>query len=390
MSNYKYTIKKLPIKSWIKYWLWRNRTGGTKYKFALSEIKEGSNFYLENTIKRKFNMFEIFGKTTQDGIPTPENPIPFLNLTGEIKEKVQNKNLWGNNDWSIETYAYFKLPKEESRYVLSVKLKQGKTIPSNLSLGFSEYGKFVLGQNVSWLISNGSYSSGASVKDDTYYRVRTNLNYVSIYPASIKDTITEYFDIQLEENNELSSYIEHEEQNITFPLAQGQYLAEGDYLADDGIHHVRAKIVLDGSETIIEHNTQNNIKSFRITIADLLLANSVLLSNMFINVTWAVFNSNRDFYRVSAYRDSTHYLYFSQPNENITSVDDFKAFLAEQYSNGTPVEVEYELEEEYIEPYTEAQQINYNQIKDLYTYNVVTNINGNANLKIKYWERVER
>lgn len=270
MSNYKYAIKKLPIKSWIKYWLWRNRTGGTKYKFALSDIKEGTNFYLENTIKRKFNMFELFGKTTQNGTPTPENPIPIVNITGNINEKVQNTNL---------------------------------------------------------------------------------------------------------------------EQNISFPLEEGQVFAEGDYLADDGIHNVRGKVVLDGTENW-NYNSSNNV---------------FIISN-FINYKIGAYTPMSTHYvgqmNVTEYRDvndkSISCLNSSINNRLIikdtryTSANDFKAFLVEQYNNGTPVEIEYELAEEYVEPFTEEQAEAYNKIKELYTYNEITNIDGNANLKIKYWERVER
>jgi hypothetical protein len=81
---------------------------------------------------------------------------------------------------------------------------------------------------------------------------------------------------------------------------------------------------------------------------------------------------------------------FVPTDQTITTKEAFNEWLAEQYNNGTPVEVEYELAEEYVEPYTEEQQIEYTKIKELYTYNEITNIDGNANLKIKYWERVER
>ena len=57
----------------------------------------------------------------------------------------------------------------------------------------------------------------------------------------------------------------------------------------------------------------------------------------------------------------------------------FKAYLAEQYQNETPVIVEYELEEEVIVPYTSAQQEVYNQIKQALSYEEQTNIRGSSN-----------
>lgn len=265
MSNYKYAIKKLPIKSWIKYWLWRNRTGGTKYKFSLSEIKEGSNFYLENTIKRKFNMFKIYGKTTQNGAPIPENPIPIVNLTEEIEENVINE-------------------------------------------------------------------------DGT------------------------------------------DEQNISFPLEQGQYLAQGDYLADDGIHHVRAKIIYDGSE---DENWNKGSSSPSGSVAFYLSKPSDLSSTATLSDLLCSHFSNQE--AVNGMRLASYLTFYPTTDLNVTTTSEWRTWLSTHN-----IELEYPLAEEVIEPYTEEQQIVYNQIKELYTYNEITNIHGDANLKIKYWERVTR
>ena len=70
--------------------------------------------------------------------------------------------------------------------------------------------------------------------------------------------------------------------------------------------------------------------------------------------------------------------------DEFTTLADFKAYLAEQYSNGTPVEVEYELANEVIEQYTEAQQTAYNQIKALRTYKNVTHMSGDAKVEMTY------
>lgn len=61
-------------------------------------------------------------------------------------------------------------------------------------------------------------------------------------------------------------------------------------------------------------------------------------------------------------------------SENINTVDELKAYLAEQYANGTPVVIEYELQDEEIEEYTEEQQEAYNKLKELYSYEEVTHV----------------
>ena len=65
-------------------------------------------------------------------------------------------------------------------------------------------------------------------------------------------------------------------------------------------------------------------------------------------------------------------------NEN-ESLSEFKAWLAEQYANGTPVIVEYVLAEEETTPYTEEQATAKKQIDSLKTYRTVTNISNNQN-----------
>lgn len=94
MSKFIGKIKNYDLETWIKYWLYK-RTGGTKYKFVLSDVKEGSNFHLENTIKRKFNIFEIFGKTTQNST-TGKNKF-------DIKKYLTDRNVsyTENSDGSL-------------------------------------------------------------------------------------------------------------------------------------------------------------------------------------------------------------------------------------------------------------------------------------------------
>ena len=49
--------------------------------------------------------------------------------------------------------------------------------------------------------------------------------------------------LQIEENTVKTNYIAHQEQLKYFTLEEGQYLAEGDYLANDGIHKIISNYV---------------------------------------------------------------------------------------------------------------------------------------------------
>lgn len=75
MSKFLYPIYKLKTKSYIKWWLYYKKAGGSG---VLSEILQGFSFNLENTLNRKFKLFEIEGNSVQDGSPSPDNEVPIL------------------------------------------------------------------------------------------------------------------------------------------------------------------------------------------------------------------------------------------------------------------------------------------------------------------------
>ena len=183
-------------------------------------------------------------------------------------------------------------------------------------------------------------------------------------------------EFQLEKGSVATDYVEHQEQNVLFPLAQEQKLHLGDYLAEDGIHHVRKQIELDGTEG---WSYSDSRKIFAISVNDIALEESFT-------------NSARSIVISSHFKPSNYYNLYYQKVDNaisghnsakaieirsteFSSVDEFKAFLAQQKQAGTPVVVEYELATEEIVPYTEEQQKAYEQIvQTAKSYKNVTNI----------------
>lgn len=80
-------------------------------------------------------------------------------------------------------------------------------------------------------------------------------------------------------------------------------------------------------------------------------------------------------------------------NANVSTVEEFKSYLAEQYANGTPVTVQYELAEEVIEPYTEEEQKEYDKLINTGTYKGITHIFSTnevePNLDITYYKDLD-
>lgn len=100
MSKFLYPIYKLNIESYKKWWLYHKKAGGSG---ILSEILQGFSFNLENTLNKKFKLFEIEGNSVQDGTPSPDNEVPIKSAgdNGSINEKIKNADGTKEQDYSI-------------------------------------------------------------------------------------------------------------------------------------------------------------------------------------------------------------------------------------------------------------------------------------------------
>lgn len=221
-------------------------------------------------------------------------------------------------------------------------------------------------------------------ESDGYITIAFSYSDANLQPATI-----EIKNILLALNEITGSFVEPEQQLITFPLQEGQRLYDGDYLASDGIHHVKKQKEFDGTEA---YQTQaqplDNIFYTAILINDMKqLLRDNLLSSHFKGI---LSPSNN----VGISGSYANYLSFGIEVETIGALPTqteaekkklFKTWLAQQKQAGTPVIVEYELAEETVEAYTEAQQEAYNQLQNAQSYYNVTNVfTDKALLEFKY------
>jgi hypothetical protein len=196
---------------------------------------------------------------------------------------------------------------------------------------------------------------------------------------------------QIEKGSTVTNYIAHAEQDLSFPLAQGQKLMEGDYLADDGIHHKSGQYVFTGTETFTRDKELTN--SYRFYTPSNTIPNSVSgtsISTYFKNSSvnsisnideeaLTVINGNQITLRINKTVAST--------------VQELQTWLAQKYADGNPLIVQYTRLEETIEAYTEEQQIAWEEIKKARTYKNVTHISSEdetpANVDIVYVRDLE-
>ena len=187
----------------------------------------------------------------------------------------------------------------------------------------------------------------------------------------------------------------HQEQEILFPLAEGQKLYEGSYLAKDGIHNKR--ISINGNEykntagmnrvySTENYNCFDIYTGLKFVKSENQYKTIGALCNQFKEKNWASFwqqKVNEEGFCINQDNRSTIYIKISK--EICPDIDTFKKYIDE---NNLLFEIP--LEQEEIIPYTSEQQAVIDKI--LYTYKNVTNIsvdNKLATLDITYKKDIE-
>lgn len=157
---------------------------------------------------------------------------------------------------------------------------------------------------------------------------------------------------------------------------------KGDYLAEDEIHHKRKQRVLDGTENWTYDSMGGNTGTticFRTEIEDYIGNESGFATTG--KIICSHFKEQgiyqNDLEGVRGGWGKNIFLKLEQSNLTTADVAGFKSWLAAQKEAGTPVVVEYELAEEEIEGYTEAQKEAWKQIKNAKSFEGQTNIFSN-------------
>ena len=327
--------------------------------------------------------------------PSPEFPSNIENVTGDIDIKIYNKNL---------------LDLTKCGFSNCVKNEDG-SVRSNINNGYyatittSQLNDFILqnkGRSLTFSFEGistktiGFYIPCKRANSDSDYFETTktgnsitmqipedleSLSYIQIrwnrQATPFTDTTTVINNIQLELNDVKTDFVEHKEQLITFPLAEGQKMYDGDCLASDGIHHKRTQVEFDGTENwrVIQENI------FWMEFSDTKLFTSAIMTHFkYVKKSLTELLDNE--FTTSAGQGHAFWI----KKEGMT-LEEFKSYLAQQKQAGIPVILEYELEEEEIEPYTEEQQEAYNQLQNVLSYKTVTNVFTNQGLlEFKYIE----
>lgn len=157
------------------------------FKGYLREVTGTDSVTLTDCMGSDLVSLSVTGNAVQDGTPSPDAPVEVQG----VGERTGNLFSTDENDWQTGLYKYYKIPVEGST-TLQVKLKDGKSIPENLFIGYTDGGADATGGAI-WVIAEGSYVN-TNTKNSTF-------RYISIYHPRLFDEVIDAFDIMLVEGS---------------------------------------------------------------------------------------------------------------------------------------------------------------------------------------------
>lgn len=382
--NTKYTISSnCPASTTANIYANSNSSNSAVYINKNQTIQSDENGYFYILVRFKadasddstFNLYEkvlngtYYIQLEEGTVATPYTPYNSL----EIKDV--GENLFNPNNVS-EGYV-----SDASGNILSIS-GQNKNTGYIKIIGGEKY--YILsnkptGNWGAWYDKDKKFISGITLRDNSSGIITAPSNaYFMAFTLSYNNNNPDYANnVIIARSDKATPYTPYQEQKVTFPLVEGQKLMKGSYLASDGIHNKRKQVVYNGTENWAF--SPNKVCTFIKTLPS--ISKTGICTHYKSIKTASVFGID-----TGIYLETSNSAIISDPR--FSTIDEFKTYLQEQYSNGTPVTVEYELATEEIVPYTTAQQEAYNQLQKLKLYkgqNTIFSLEGSI-INLKYLE----
>lgn len=292
--------------------------------------------------------------------------------------------------------GYITTQKKLSDLCPNLKVRDVVTLRFNRNLGYT-YNCYIYLQgniNETWIV-NTSKTITQEMLDDTVILYGNAYNQGETGQVILTD-----FSIMKSTETD-TTWEPYKSQTEAFPLAEPLRNLSNetkDVIKEGSTHKIIGMKVFDGTENWIALN-----KTYYIQVSDKRsnkeFGKNSLLSSHFkqtenMESTGVI---SKGFMTETYYVSGNKNVFFNYDN-GVGGVDNWKAYLAEQYAAGTPVILEYELETEVVEPFTDKQKTSWNKIKSMKLFEGVNNITVNAtikpNIRFKYAQdlkkRIER
>lgn len=168
-----------------------------------------------------------------------------------------------------------------------------------------------------------------------------------------------------------NTYEPYQEQIVSFPFTEGQVIHKDDYIMNNKIHQNRKTYTITGNENwVLTTGTTNFLGIYLNDVIKDCVTNEYSI-NVQSNIATGVEYNNR-WKNVNTVSCRANTLTLTL--DNVTTLQEAKAYLKSQYANGTPVTLEYELAEEIVIPYTPEQEQAYYELQHLLMYEGYTSI----------------
>jgi hypothetical protein len=178
--KYLYRIKRLEIKSWLKYLMIE---GKSVVDYVLGELASGTDITIDNTVEKKFYKFNIKGNSTQNGTPSPSSEVLILSagdenlFDGEITTgSVINSSggltpsalgWYSNNFYPVKPNTSYTLTYNSTDYTFAMRIAQyteNKTFSTRPVTNSSPY-TFTTGNDIYFIkLSGGTGDSNIQLK----------------------------------------------------------------------------------------------------------------------------------------------------------------------------------------------------------------------------------
>ena len=380
-----------------------------KAKGNISKKGHGEAVNIIDSIESELNGLKLYGKSTQDGTPSPESPVPIVSAgaSGSIETTITGKNLltgrlyYGEYDSGT---AFIKdetavslpyAPKWESEGICyAVSVKKGVTYTfsvtnpnTNAKLFLALYRTFEDATDPNNAISHIENITSITPSEDGIL--------VCLIASTWTDGITTIHEctaselLQLEIGSTATAYEAPHSQSITISTPNGlpgipvdsggNYTdADGQQWVCDEIDFARGKYVqrfkmleFDGTEDWSNSSTVNGKRRFVLSIDDLKKPSENSILACIMSTHYPLVTADAVFNEVQGISVSSSIGISIYDKNHNTTQSDWISYLAAQKAAGTPVKVVYELETP-VE--TNIPEETTEAYKSLTTYAPVTNI----------------
>ena len=349
---------------------------------AIVETASGEDIQIEDGSGLGFEGLRIFGKSMQDGVPSPESPVPIVNVgdKGTVEVEITGKNLLNLQCYSATTMDNLeKEPALTNDYgteistteaVNKVVIKQKKIVdtesPVSYKNGFMIFAfrdDFVIGKlynlsfdlevinnplnaNVIMLLVNGSYSQRVNiqkrVKTQFQYQKQELRQFIELRCSGMDFVLSNIMITEADCDYKYEPY--HDSQSLTISTQNGlpgvKVDSDGNYTDNNGQQWICdeidlergkyvqrvGKYVFDGTETASNDRPPTII----VTMRSEGITGKTGTGKLMTNYAELVFSNQ-----------TGRWFEFGTTKWKVNNAEELKAFLKSKYDEGKPVEVQY-------------------------------------------------